>query len=101
MEVSESQSKLDSFLTARARAREGIDSTQPITQEQETQIMARIEITISPTGESKVEGHGFSGPACVRATARWIKALGARIGERKKADYYQQEKHGQQQTLGH
>ena len=48
-----------------------------------------IEITISPTGETKVETKGFSGPEC-RDASRFVEtALGQRTAEQLKGEFYQ------------
>ena len=48
-----------------------------------------IEITVSPTGESKVETRGFTGGAC-REASRFVElALGARTAETLSTEFYQ------------
>ena len=40
-----------------------------------------IEITISPTGESRIETKGFRGSACQQASKFIERALGKKTGE--------------------
>ena len=49
-----------------------------------------IEITVSTTGETKVETKGFSGNDCQAATRSLELALGARQSESLKSEFYQQ-----------
>lgn len=59
-----------------------------------------IEITISPTGESKVETKGFSGSSC-RDASRFIEqALGQRTDEKLTAEFYQPQVNRQQVGQG-
>jgi hypothetical protein len=48
-----------------------------------------IEITVGPTGETKVETRGFSGGACREASRFVEQALGQRTGETLTAEYHQ------------
>ena len=51
--------------------------------------MKTIEITVSPTGETKVETRGFTGGEC-RDASRFVElALGSRTAETLTAEYYQ------------
>lgn len=50
--------------------------------------MKRIEVTIGPTGETKVETKGFAGPSCQAASQLIEKALGRVTAEHKTAEYY-------------
>ena len=51
--------------------------------------MKTIEITVGPTGETKVETKGFQGAEC-RQASRFIEvALGQRTAERLTAEFYQ------------
>ena len=52
--------------------------------------MKTIEITVSATGETKVETKGFTGNDCQSATRSLEIALGARQSESLKSEYYQQ-----------
>ena len=50
--------------------------------------MKRIEVIVSPTGESRVETFGFAGEACRTATKKLIRALGATQTETTKPEFY-------------
>ena len=50
-----------------------------------------IEITVSPTGETKVETKGFSGGECRDASRFVEQALGRRTAEQLKGEFYQSE----------
>ena len=52
--------------------------------------MKRIEIVVSPAGETRLETTGFSGPECLAASRFLEAALGKRSSERFTAAYYQQ-----------
>jgi hypothetical protein len=54
-----------------------------------------IEITVSPTGQSKVETKGFQGPACQHASRFLEQALGRRLQERLSDEFYQGQSHEQ------
>jgi hypothetical protein len=56
--------------------------------------MKTIEITVSPTGEAKVETKGFTGGACREASRFLEQALGTRTTESLTTEFYQ----GQQST---
>jgi hypothetical protein len=51
-----------------------------------------IEITISPTGESKVETKGFSGGECREASRFVEEALGERTAEQLTTEFHQDQK---------
>jgi hypothetical protein len=53
-----------------------------------------IEITVSPTGQTKVETRGFTGGECREASRFLEQALGTRTAETLTAEYHQ----GQQTT---
>ncbi len=54
--------------------------------------MPRIEVTVSPQGETKVETRGFSGGEC-RDASRFIEdALGQRTAEQLTTQFYQTQK---------
>jgi len=53
--------------------------------------MKRIEIIVSPTGESQIETHGFIGESCRRATRKLEQALGAKQAETTKPEYFAKE----------
>jgi len=50
-----------------------------------------IEITVSPTGETKVETKGFSGSECRDASKFVEQALGQRTAEQLTGEFYQSE----------
>jgi len=50
-----------------------------------------IEVVISPTGETRVETKGFVGSTCRQASQFLEQALGANLGEKLTAEFYQQE----------
>ena len=50
--------------------------------------MKRIEILVSPTGESQVQTKGFSGAGCVQASHFIKKAIGSVSNQQKTAEYY-------------
>jgi len=50
-----------------------------------------IEITVSPTGQTRVETKGFSGAECREASQFLETALGRRTEERLTAAFYAQE----------
>lgn len=56
-----------------------------------------IEVTISPTGETKVETKGFAGASCRDASKFIEQALGQRAHEQLTGEFYIQQ--GQQQSL--
>ena len=49
-----------------------------------------IEITVSPTGETKLETKGFAGSGCRDATKLLESALGIRTSEQLTAEYHTQ-----------
>ena len=53
--------------------------------------MKSIQITISPTGEAKVETKGFTGGSCRDASKLIEQALGATASEQMTAEFYQQQ----------
>ncbi|MDE2096125.1 MAG: DUF2997 domain-containing protein [Patescibacteria group bacterium] len=48
-----------------------------------------IVIEVAEDGAVKVEGHGFSGPDCQKATAFLESALGVKTGEVRKPEFIQ------------
>lgn len=52
--------------------------------------MKTIEITISPTGEAKVQTRGFTGGECKEASQFVEEALGQRTAEQLTGEFYQQ-----------
>lgn len=62
--------------------------------------MKTIEITVTPTGETKVETRGFAGGGC-RETSRFIEqALGERTSEQLTQEFYQQTEQREQAQEG-
>jgi hypothetical protein len=55
----------------------------------------KIEITVTPNGQTRVETKGFAGAEC-RDASRFIeKALGQKTSEQLTAEFYQQARHQQ------
>ena len=59
-----------------------------------------IEITVSTTGETKVETKGFSGNECQTASRALELALGVRQSESLKSEFYQQARSELEQHAG-
>ena len=59
----------------------------------------RIEITVTPEGETSVETKGFAGGACKAASGPYEHAVGSRTGERLTPEYYQTEQVGEAERL--
>ena len=59
-----------------------------------------IEIIVSPTGEFTIEGVGFKGAGCEKATKFLEEALGRVEQRRKKHEFHQLGTSTQQQQLG-
>ncbi|NBR88091.1 MAG: DUF2997 domain-containing protein [Verrucomicrobia bacterium] len=59
-----------------------------------------IEIIVSPTGEFTIEGVGFKGAGCEKATRFLEEALGVVTSKEKKPEFHQQARSQQQQQLG-
>jgi hypothetical protein len=55
-----------------------------------------IEITVSPTGETKVETRGFAGGECREASRFLEQALGRRTAETVTAEFYLGQQAGQE-----
>jgi hypothetical protein len=55
-----------------------------------------IEITVSPTGESKVQTRGFAGGECREASRFIEQALGRRTAETLTAEFYQGQQNAQE-----
>ncbi|QDU31345.1 hypothetical protein ETAA8_65290 [Anatilimnocola aggregata] len=47
-----------------------------------------IEVTISPTGETRLETHGFAGGACRQGSQFLEQALGAMLLEKLTPEFY-------------
>ena len=52
--------------------------------------MKIIELIISPTGQIRLETHGFNGPACQDASRFLQQALGQTLSEKVTSEYHQQ-----------
>ncbi len=48
----------------------------------------KIIITVSATGETTVQTHGYTGPSCKDASRFIEEALGEKTGEQLTADYH-------------
>ena len=59
-----------------------------------------IEIVVSPTGEFTIEGVGFKGAGCEKATKFLEEALGVVNSKVKKPEFHQQAVVHKQQQLG-
>ena len=55
-----------------------------------------IEITVGPTGQTRVETRGFSGGACREASRFVEQALGSRMSEQLTAEFHQGQQTGQE-----
>ena len=51
--------------------------------------MKRMEIIVSPEGETTLETKGFAGPPCQAASEFLEKALGRRTAEKLSAEFHQ------------
>lgn len=60
--------------------------------------MKRIEITVSPDGQSKVETFGYSGSECRDASRLIEQALGQSTGEELKSEFYLSRQSNEQST---
>ena len=58
--------------------------------------MKTIEITVSPTGETKVETRGFTGSECREASKFVEQALGRKTAEALTAEFHQGQQAGQE-----
>jgi len=50
---------------------------------------SHIEVVIAPDGSTRIEGHGFTGPECEKATRFLEEALG-KVGSRRRKPEYSQ-----------
>ena len=53
--------------------------------------MKTIEITFAPSGATKVETKGFAGSSCQQASKFIEEALGEKVSDIKKAEFFQPE----------
>jgi hypothetical protein len=61
----------------------------------------QIEITVSPTGDVKVQAKGYTGRSCFDAAAEIERALGEPAGPAQRtAEYYQAATTSQHERLG-
>ena len=60
--------------------------------------MKRIEVIVSPKGESRIETHGFTGESCRAATKQLEAALGAKQHETLKPEFHESQSTNIQQT---
>ena len=51
----------------------------------------KIEIIVSPDGQTSVETKGFTGPACRQASKFLEEAIGKRLDERLTSEFHQSE----------
>ena len=58
--------------------------------------MKVIEITVTPTGETKIETRGFQGASCRDASRFLEQALGQRTSEQLTAEFHETESNRQQ-----
>lgn len=58
-----------------------------------------IEIIVSPEGELSIEGVGFKGADCEKATRFLEEALGVISNRRHKPEYHQQQRNVRRQNL--
>jgi hypothetical protein len=59
-----------------------------------------IEILVSPAGDITIEGHGFKGADCQKATHFVENALGLVNTRQKKPEYHQPQARSLKQSLG-
>ena len=59
-----------------------------------------VEIFVSPTGDFTIEGVGFKGAGCEKATKFLEEALGVVNSKVRKPEFHQQAAAQQQQQLG-
>jgi hypothetical protein len=59
-----------------------------------------IEITVTPTGETKVETKGFTGSECREASRFIEQALGQQTSEQLTPEFYQQTEQREQAQEG-
>ena len=59
--------------------------------------MKRIEVLVSPKGESRIETHGYDGDSCRAATKSLERALGVLNTELLKPEFYENQQPNIQQ----
>lgn len=62
--------------------------------------MKQIQISVSPTGETKVETKGFTGGECREASRSIEQALGQQTSEQLTPEFYQQTEQREQAQEG-
>ena len=62
--------------------------------------MKIIHLVVDPEGNSKVETRGFSGGECLEASRFLEQALGARVGGRLRAEFYEGQRASKDQRQG-
>jgi hypothetical protein len=50
--------------------------------------MKIIEITVSPTGQTKIETKGFQGASCRQASEALERALGVKVSDQPTSEFY-------------
>jgi hypothetical protein len=50
--------------------------------------MKIIEITVSPTGQTKIETKGFQGAGCRQASEALERALGVKVSDQPTSEFY-------------
>jgi hypothetical protein len=50
--------------------------------------MKIIEITVSPTGQTKIETKGFQGVSCRQASEALERALGVKVSDQPTSEFY-------------
>ena len=61
----------------------------------------KIIITVSPTGETTVQTHGYTGPACKDASRFLEDAIGEKTAEQLTPDYHRADTTKNRTTQGH
>lgn len=62
--------------------------------------MKTIQVTVAPDGSIKIEGVGFKGAECEKATKFLEDALGVTADRKRKPEYHQGHTNRQQQGAG-
>lgn len=60
--------------------------------------MRKIEVIVSPNGETRVEAVGYQGNSCQSATRAIEEALGCRTSSVKKLEFYETENNVNKET---
>lgn len=59
--------------------------------------MAEIKFIINDKNEITIEGSDFAGPICHTEIEKYSKALGDKVSEKKKPEFFQAQKSGKKQ----